>query len=251
MRAQYKVSKVARLPEVANESSGITHAKMDRTFWTHNDSGGKPELYEIDKNGKLLSTKVIQNVQNVDWEDITRDKAGNIYIGDFGNNANNRQALEVYKLDSELTSAAKISFRYADQNAYPPPSNQLKYDCEAFFHYNDRLYLFSKNSINQQHPVRLYQLSDQPGSYTISPVDSIRIKSPVTSAAISPDGTTFALLTYGKILLFAVKDEVINFAHPIGCFKILKKQAEAIVFLSNNDLLITNEQRQIYQVTRR
>jgi hypothetical protein len=37
----------------------------------------------------------------------------------------------------------------------------------------------------------------------------------------------------------------------VGCFKIVKKQVEAILFLNNKDMLITNEQGQIFRVTRR
>jgi hypothetical protein len=28
---------------------------------------------------------------NIDWEDITKDKDGNLYVGDFGNNDNERK----------------------------------------------------------------------------------------------------------------------------------------------------------------
>ena len=96
VRSHYKISKIGNLPPIANESSGIARTGKG-TFWTHNDSGGKPELYEIDSTGKLLSTKVIPNSENTDWEDLTEDENGNIYIGDFGNNGNTRHSLTVYK----------------------------------------------------------------------------------------------------------------------------------------------------------
>jgi sugar lactone lactonase YvrE len=30
----------------------------------------------------------VENAENNDWEDITKDIHGNIYVGDFGNNDN-------------------------------------------------------------------------------------------------------------------------------------------------------------------
>jgi hypothetical protein len=251
VRSDYKISKAGKLPSVADESSGLANGTKPGTFWTHNDSGGNPELYEINEKGKLLSTRQVRNARNIDWEDLAEDHNRNLYIGDFGNNSNKRKTLDIYKLSATADNPEKITFRYQNQTAFPPPADEMNYDCEAFFHFNNHVYLFSKNRSKGNDKVFMYQLSDQPGSYSTVPADSININSQVTSADISPDGRTFALLTYGKILLFAVEDGTINFKHPTGCFKIVKKQAEALLFLNNTDMLITNEQGQIYRVTHR
>lgn len=250
VRSHYKISTIGRLPDVANESSGMAITGKG-TFWTHNDSGGKPELYEIDSTGKLLSTKVIPNSENTDWEDLAQDEKGNIYIGDFGNNANTRQSLTIYKVPPKDADTEKITFNYKDQKTFPPPKEQLNFDCEAFFYHKENLYLFSKNRSPNNHFVKLYQLPTQKGHYTITPGDSIEIRTQVTSADISPDGKTFALLTYGKILIFGIDNGMINFRKPIGCFKLVRKQAEALIFVNNTDMMITNEQRQIFRITYR
>ncbi|MCF2445931.1 hypothetical protein L0657_18360 [Dyadobacter sp. CY345] len=250
VKSHYKISKIGKLPIVANESSGIARTGKG-TYWTHNDSGGKTELYEIDSTGKLLSTKVIPNSQNTDWEDLTRDETGNIYIGDFGNNGNSRRSLTIYKVPSSGTDTEEIMFNYADQKEFPPSKDLFNFDCEAFFHHNDNLYLFSKNRSPKNHFVRLYKLPSQKGNYSITPIDSIEIKTQVTSADISPDGKTFALLTYGKILLFEIDNGLINFRKPKGCFRFVRKQAEALTFVSNTDMIVTNEQQQIFRITYR
>ncbi|SEJ13207.1 hypothetical protein SAMN04487995_3381 [Dyadobacter koreensis] len=250
VRSDYKISKIGNLPDVANESSGIARTKKG-TFWTHNDSGGKPELYEIDSTGRLLSTKVIPNSENKDWEDLAQDENGNIYIGDFGNNSNSRRALIVYKVPQVTGETEKITFNYADQKEFPPSKDQLNFDCEAFFHHKDKLYLFSKNRSRQNRYVKLYELPSQKGNYSVAPIDSIEIKTQVTSADISPDGKTFALLTYGKILTFGIDDGIINFKKPLGCFKFARKQAEAMIFVNNTDMIVTNEQQQIFRITYR
>jgi hypothetical protein len=95
----------------------------------------------------------------------------------------------------------------------------------------------------------MYRLPAEKGDYTISASDSIRIDAQVTSAAISPDGKTFALLTYGKVLLFETAGDNIDFSKPMACFRFSRKQTEAIEFLNNTDMLITNEQGGVYRTT--
>ncbi|MCF0072495.1 esterase-like activity of phytase family protein [Dyadobacter sp. CY261] len=240
VKRHYKISKIGQLPAVASESSGLAKGIQPGTFWTHNDSGGKPELYLFDLNGKLLDTKPVPNARNTDWEDLTQDNAGNFYIGDFGNNTSHRSILSIYKFNPDLNSTERIDFRYQS-----PASLS---DCESFFYRQGSLYLFSKNW-GKDHWVKMYRLPANQGDYTIAATDSIRINAQITSAALSPDGKTFALLTYGKVLLFETSGDNVDFSKPKGCFRFSRKQSEAIVFLNNTDMLMTNEQGSIYQTT--
>ncbi|WP_439584380.1 hypothetical protein [Dyadobacter bucti] len=250
IRSHYKISKIGKLPAVVNESSGLARSKKAGSFLTHNDSGGKPELYEFDINGKLLSTERIPDAKNRDWEDLAEDENGTIYIGDFGNNSNQRNDLAIYKHKPGSPLTEKISFSYQNQSINPSSSKSPAFNCEAFFYHKNQLYLFSKE-YDKNGSVKLYSLPVQPGKYSLSPMDSIRISSPVTAADISPDGKTFVLLTYGKILLFEVSGGKIDFSRPKGCFRFVKKQAEAILFLNNTDMLVTNEQGDMYRITYR
>ncbi|TDB69133.1 hypothetical protein [Arundinibacter roseus] len=250
-RSDYKVSKIGTLPQVANESSGLAWNERNKTFWTHNDSGGKPELYEIDYQGNLRSTWVIPSAQNVDWEDLAQAPDGTVYIGDIGNNANKRKDLAIYIARPGEPVTSKITFDYPDQKAFPPAPDELNFDCEAFFYQKNNLFLFSKNRSKTNPYVKLYQLPARPGHHSAMLLDSISINSQVTSADINPSGTRFALLTYGKILIFDITDGVINFKKPTDCIKVAKKQMEAILFVNEQDLLMTNEQQQLFLITHR
>ncbi len=242
-----KVFKPLKMPKEVNEGSGLIRTSKDSTFWTHNDGGGKNELYEIDKNGNLISTLPIPKAINQDWEEITRDDKGNIYVGDFGNNDNTRRELIIYKFpENNPDKIEKITFHYADQGRFPPDKNNRNFDCEAFFARGDSLYLFSKNRGNKY--VQLYVLPTQVGEYALLPKDNIFIKTMVTGAALSPDSKRFALLTYGKIFLFLTNNQGVNFRKPAKCFKFAHKQAEAITFVDDNHLLITNEQGELFRV---
>ncbi len=94
----------ANLPGGLSESSGIV-ARNRNSLWTHNDSGGANELYELDSNAVLQRTLVLRNATQVDWEDLTLDSAGHFYVGDFGNNSQNRTDLVIYKLQGVQISS--------------------------------------------------------------------------------------------------------------------------------------------------
>ncbi|MEA5139982.1 hypothetical protein [Arcicella rigui] len=236
----YKITKIAQMPPVVNESSGLVATAKDTTFWTHNDSGGKAEIYEVDKTGQLLSVLRFPTIKNEDWEEITRDKDGYLYIGDFGNNQNTRRELIIQKVNEKTATLLEpIRFHYADQEKFPPEDIDKNFDCEAFFAKGDSLYLFSKNRGNNL--VKLYAVPKYSGNYALLPKDQIKISTMVTGAAISPDEKTFALVTYGQVLFFGVENQEINFRHPKKCYKFIYNQTEAITFLDNKHLLISNE----------
>jgi len=245
-KAQYTITKTGRMPICINENSGITSAWQENYYWTHNDGGGNTELYMIDKRGYIFDTLFVNDSQNIDWEELTKDDKSNLYIGDFGNNNQARKDLSIYKHRNNKTE--KITFNYGDQKEFP--AKKRVFDCEAFFWHQGNLYLFSKDW-SRNHHVKLYSLPDKPGNYTILPKDSIFLKSPVTAADISPSGKEFALLTYGKIFTFDITDGKIDFSKPKGCIKIGRNQMEAISYVNDTDFIITNEQRKIYLVQRK
>ncbi|CAN0605172.1 unnamed protein product, partial [Ectocarpus sp. 12 AP-2014] len=76
---------VADFPNKLDEVSGILYCK-DSTIWAIEDGGNDDEIYKVDFKGDILKTFKVKNAKNEDWEDITKDKEGNIYIADTGNN---------------------------------------------------------------------------------------------------------------------------------------------------------------------
>lgn len=238
-RQKQKIQKLAKIDPKVSEGSGLCASPLSENLLTINDSGDEAVVYEINKKGKLINSTKIPQAKNKDWEEITNDEAGNIFIGDFGNNNSNRKDLCIYKYNGKTT--AKISFEYADQNS------KSEYDCEAFFWYNNQLYLFTKSWEKGLKKCRLYSLPDEAGHYKITAKDSVLIKSQVTGAAINPSENTFALITYGKILTFKIENGI-SFNKPEFCIKIGKSQTEAIMFESDSTILFSNEQGKLFQI---
>ena len=245
------VQRIARLDSRISESSGLARAS-DSTFWTHGDGGSPSKLYRFDLKGELLETVPLQ-VPNTDWEDMAQSETGDLYIGDVGNNFNNRQNLRIYKLQQEtMTVSDTIRFRYADQTEFPPPSGQRHYDLEGFLYHADSLHLFTKSRAFRKTITRHYTLPTVGGEYTVEPQEELRLKSPVTAAAISPAQDQFALLGYGRLYLFGMESGRVNFQGKRSCLPIGKTgQAEALTYLSPTQLLLTNENGKLYLVTLR
>ncbi|WP_146532921.1 SdiA-regulated/phytase-like domain-containing protein [Rubripirellula reticaptiva] len=94
-----------RLTEpLLTESSGLAFSnRRVKTVWTHNDSGGRPELFAFDSVGKRLARQPFAAIkQATDWEDIASFVDGDcprLLIADCGDNDGNRASIQIYLLD--------------------------------------------------------------------------------------------------------------------------------------------------------
>ncbi len=233
------------LPTVLHESSGI-EIQHANSIWTHNDSGDSARIFNIDTLGNILRSVYFNVDTAVDCEESTRDAAGNYYLGDFGNNLNNRTNLRIYKIPDPDTTTADtvvpqlITFRYPDQTAFPPDSTLLNFDCEAMFHFHDSLYLFSKNRGTSTF-CRMYRLPDQPGDYVAELVDSFNTGSWVTSADISPSGQNMVLLSESRLWLFTDITGSDFFGGNLHSISMYTTQKEAVVFVNDSLIYMTDE----------
>lgn len=122
-----------KLPDVLNEASGVIYFDQDSIWWI-NDGGHSPSLFLSNAEGKILKELAVPRALNRDWEDLTYDKNGNFYIGDFGNNRNNRQDLTIYIFNPENLILDSIKFNFPDQTEFPPIANSAQnFNTEAFF----------------------------------------------------------------------------------------------------------------------
>lgn len=242
------------LPKKLKEVSGIAYFPETKTLYTLEDSGNKNAIYAIDSKGELAKTITISNATNVDWEDITRDKTGNVYIGDFGNNDNERRDLCIYKLPkNELNhdvakAEYKISFSYPEQKEFPPKKKEMFYDVEGFFEQGGYFYLFTKNrSKGFDGTAFIYKIRNAAGTQKAVRIGEFKTCNNynhcvLTSATISPDGKKVALLSHDKVLLFKnFKGDLFHKGTQTEISLNHFSQKEAIVFKDNNTLLIADE----------
>lgn len=246
---EYKVKAYARLPRGLRESSGlIPLGDGQGSFWTHQDGGNPSFLYRLEPDGRVSDTLQL-NLPNQDWESISKDREGNMYIGDFGNNAHKRQNLRIFRLRAGSMHADTISFSYPDQFFFPSEGKKERnFDCEAFFWHNNRLHLFSKSWGNRI--VKHYSLPDSAGNYEARLEEELPLRGLITGAALRPDGKELALLAYGRIYLFKVSAEQEGFLQqPYKCISLAgRSQTEAISYLNNRNMLVSNEQGRLFYI---
>ncbi len=186
------------LDAMVNETSGLIY--LNNTLITHNDSATTNQLFDIDTStGAVTRTVTITNAANVDWEDITYDDSY-IYIGDFGNNQGNRTDLKVYRVlisdyfSNTSVTADVINYNYSDQSDFTPNPLSTNFDAEALIHFNNKLFVFSKNWLDGN--TNIYELSKTPGTYSISMIDSIEAQGLVSGATLNTANNTILLCGY-------------------------------------------------------
>lgn len=227
---------IADLPNSLKEASAIETVVNSNLLWTIEDSGNKNNIYGLDLKGNIVKDIDISNSSNIDWEDLTSDKEGNLYIGDFGNNSKNRDSFTIYKvsnLNTKKTEAERINFVL--------PKNIKPKDFEAFFLWNGYFYLFSKENKSSM----LFKVPNRVGKHIAQKAFKFSLKGKnlkITSADISKDGKTLVLLNHDK--LWKITDfEGDNFFE--GSIQELKfehnSQKEGICFKNGNSVYITDE----------
>lgn len=236
------------------EASAVAVSKVSDLIWVAEDSGNKNRIYGLTPDGKITHTVTLENAKNVDWEDLTADEEGNLYVGDFGNNDNIRKDLCIYKVNAgdlkneTAVSPSKIEFYYPEQKQFPPKKSELFYDAESFFIYKGNFYIFTKNrSKGFDGTVMLYKVPNQSGNHKAQLLGKFKAcdnyhKCAITSADISPDGKKIALLSSSKVWILSdfKADDFLN--GKTEMFELNDvTQKEGICFKDDQTLLIVDE----------
>lgn len=193
--------------EVVNESSGLVLARESGHYWTHNDSGGRPELYRFDASG-AVTTFPIRGAKAVDWEELAafeRKGVRTLVIADTGDNRRQRDLVTLYFVEEpaadaiagELSLSRALSFRYPDG----------PHDCEAVTvdPVGGTIALITKD---REDGTRVYTLPlDPPGKavLTATQVATLELAPEgdlsgrrVVALDLSADGRKVAVLTYTR-----------------------------------------------------
>ncbi len=245
---------VFTLDKKHTEVSGMIFHAPTQKLWMLQDKGNPSELYVYSADGTFENTVTVNNQENTDWEDLSQDKNGNIYIGNFGNNDNKRKDLRILKVDAatiqfnSVNVSQETTFYYEDQTEFPPKKSNLLYDCEAFVATNEAFYLFTKNrSKGFDGTFYVYKVPNKNGNFKAEKIATLKTcdqykSCAITGAALNKNGNEIALLTHDKVLLIPfVNDD--SFKQENITIKELghNSQKEAITFKSDNQLFMADE----------
>lgn len=237
------------------EISGIEFDKKKR-LWAINDGGDDPKLYRLGEDGAIEKEILVTNAKNIDWEDMTQNKFGHFFLGDFGNNKNDRKWLTIYKIENpidiktETTEAEIIKFTYPEMDGTPITPNKRNFDLEAFVEYKRHLYLFTKNRTEPFDGItNVYKVGDHAANFDAQLIDSFKTCTTleklcwITSAALSPDRTKLVLLDSTSIWLFENFKGDKFFSGDVSRIDLgIVTQKEAITFYDDNTLIFTDEE---------
>jgi hypothetical protein len=233
-----KLTVVADLPSSLKEISAIEKTTTSDLLWVIEDAGNTNNLYGLNAKGDIIKDISISNIQNIDWEDLTSDSFGNIYIGDFGNNSKKRKNFAIYKVSNPENATDDVT---AEVISFKLPKHMKSEDFESFFLYNDAFYIFSKD----HKETKLFKIPNVIGDHEASYISEVKLKgknTKVTSADISDDGKTVVLLNHDKLwkLNGFKKDDFFSGSKEELKFD-LDSQKEGINLIYLNTVLITDE----------
>lgn len=258
----------AAVPECSALLASPTHA---RVLWTLSDSDGPARIVPIRPSGLVVAPQgapigfgvqpylgvEVAGVRNLDWEALAADGAGNLILGDVGNNLSRRRELILYILPEPAPGAAsvtptrRLSFQWPDQTEFPDP--EQAHDCEAIFWYRGKLHLLTKHRRDTRS--HLWR-ADIPASATrayLTQVGAFDAQGMVTDASLSPDGRRLAVLTYRVLWVFDLSRSPENplsapaLGRPIQP-PMSQWQLEACGWLDNDTLLLGAEEGGLFQV---
>ena len=238
-----------KLPSELSEISGLEKIS-DSLLIAINDGGNEPLLFILDQSGNIRRKIKVSNANNIDWEALAMDE-NYLYIGDFGNNMNERKDLCIYRINrSELAtlnevSAEKMSISYREQKEFPPNDSERYFDAEAMTYFEGQLWVFTKNSTKPFDGISyVYMVQFEANqTKTLSKVTDLKLnktsylKDAVTSACT--DGHSIVLTTYNRMMKLDFpkqglsKSTIYKYPHI--------QQVEACACLGDRSYFISNE----------
>ena len=201
------------LTEVSGLAASRRHPDL---LWTHNDSGGEPEVMAVGRDGSDRGRFPLGGAEAFDWEDMAigpapAGGAGDVlYLGDIGDNIDQRDdGVVVYRVPEPEPGAAgsvaaplggveALTFTYADgpRNAEALLADPVTGD----------LYILDKMMGGDPQSSWRVPAGTAPGVATTieraGPVD-VPPGEIVTGGDVSADGSVVAVRTYEAVYLWA------------------------------------------------
>ncbi|NQV50985.1 MAG: hypothetical protein HQ507_10830 [Candidatus Marinimicrobia bacterium] len=271
-------------PPIDEQSAIVKSLTYPDVFWVCNDSGNEAAIFALNSKGEIIMPDFVRKHYDKkkegdfpgikisgaicqDWEAMTV-LGDTLIIADMGNNGNARRDLGIYLVPepnphsvTETRPLVWLPIHYPDQDKYP--ATVWEYDCESIFVFQGMIYFLTKHrgeqNINKPVPsTKLYRLETR---YTnkSNVLKYIGRKENlggwVTDANITPDESGMILLAQNPfatvVWYFPKPKRGVNFlSESPKSFRLLKAdQAEGVCFKDANTIIVTNEQRDWFEIS--
>jgi hypothetical protein len=175
--------------------------------WTHNDSGGGPQVHLVGPDGADLGAWPVVGAKALDWEDMDigpgPDGADHLYVGEIGDNFTIRSRVFVYRAAEPVDVATPAPLEAAEfVFTYPDGAH----DAESLFvdPIGGRVHIISKFADGSNPSLYRAPVSAEPGNAAeLEGLGELDLGGRVpTAAAVSADGRLIAVRTYTDVLLW-------------------------------------------------
>lgn len=230
------------------ESSGVVKSRRHPDiFWVHNDSGNLPELFAINREGRILGAHRIATA-NLDWEDIAVDRQGRLYIGDIGSNKGLLGLRVIHRIDEpEPSRPGRYFVKPTASSWYSMPIND-RFDAESLVYDDDgdRAIVITKRFDRQEAELREVPFNP-PAPFAKPaaprPVGVLpKFVEPATGADLSPDGRLVAVCGNRVVRVYKRPDargwDNLKLAAEV---KIRQKQQVEGIAWDGEDLILVTE----------
>ncbi len=248
--AQAQHKKSFRLSPKLQEISGL-ECIGDSLLLAHNDGGNEPIIYVLNLFGAILKECRVYNAKNTDWEDLTKDNSGNLYIADIGNNENKRKKLRVLKLSineiltKDSVSAEIYPFSYPEQTEFPALPENRYFDAESLVYQNDSLWIFTKCRTTPfdgkcfVYAIDVQNLSRGDWKKTSELIPGTKSWTKDSFTAATSYNELFLCLTYNRLIYYSKHGETLLKTKYKRFNKY--KQRESVAVTSTGAIYIANE----------
>ncbi|MFH1737642.1 MAG: hypothetical protein ABIH23_01450 [bacterium] len=232
---------------ILDEFSGVTRAESPGEYWGLSDD--KACVCRFNDQGQILQTVVLAPEEPDDWEALTSDAEGYLYVGVIGNNNYSERDYRILMFPepgpeiSEIQEYGTLHFRF---------DGEMNYDCDSLFMLDGELYVitkppFASSKFPTQSP-KVFRIPQSAGEQTAVAEEVGLFSNPgrPTDAAYSPENGMLAVLSYHGVSLYAVHgvSDLLNDPDhtTFGQFA----TCESVCF-DGGDLLIGNEERMLWK----
>jgi hypothetical protein len=244
------------------EISGLAGSRVHPgVLWTHNDSGGAPEVFAMGEDGADLGAHAVDGAGATDWEDIAVGPGPDpdrsyLYVADIGDNAAGRDSVTVYRvpepIDAPTSAGSTLTGTEAIELRYPDGAR----DAEALLvdPSTGDLVVVTKSYLGSSHVLVAPAASLVDGAtVTMSDQATISIAAPpggqglpgtaVTGGDMAPDGSIVLLRTYQSVLAYPRVEgqpvaEALQ-ATPCDAPQVDEPQGEAVAFIGSGAAYVT------------
>ncbi|HQR43620.1 MAG TPA: hypothetical protein PLX97_13080, partial [Gemmatales bacterium] len=238
---------------VKEASALIKSRKHAGLYYTLCDANNPPELYAIDEKGKLHATLKLANVPNIDWEALTNDEQGNIYVGDIGNNLHRHKERSIYRIVEPDQFTGKTP---SDPQVVPVTGTwrytypRKAFDAESLILADDQFWIISKaRHLGETHLYRLPVAGEGKSQPLIDVGKLPKELLMIADASLSPDRQRLALVNKFYAVIYSLErgkvDEIVSLEPTYYEFELFKVEGCA---WDGNDLLMIAEDRKVYRL---